>query len=92
MEQAPSRNPALAVELLLLLLLATLWGGSYTFIKLGIATIPPITLIAARTSIAGVLLLVIMHGRGKRRLQRGAGGACAPKVRARRASRRKTRR
>ena len=66
MEHTPSRNPALAVELLLLLLLATLWGGSYTFIKLGVATIPPITLIAARTSIAGVLLLVIMHGRGLR--------------------------
>ena len=27
-------------------LLATLWGASYSFIKLGVATIPPITLIA----------------------------------------------
>jgi drug/metabolite transporter (DMT)-like permease len=58
------RHPAIAVELALLVLLATLWGGSYTFIKLGVATIPPITLIAARTSIAGVLLLVIMAARG----------------------------
>jgi len=66
MEKAPSQNPALAGELLLLLVLATLWGGSYTFIKLGVATIPPITLIAARTSIAGVLLLLIMQGRGLR--------------------------
>ena len=66
MEKAPSRNPAIAGELLLLLLLATLWGGSYTFIKLGVATIPPITLIAARTSIAGALLLLIMWGRGLR--------------------------
>jgi drug/metabolite transporter (DMT)-like permease len=56
--------PAIAVELALLVLLATLWGGSYTFIKLGVATIPPVTLIAARTSIAGLLLLAIMHGRG----------------------------
>lgn len=38
----------IAVELVLLVALATLWGGSYTFIKLGVATIPPITLIAAR--------------------------------------------
>ena len=45
-------------------MLATLWGGSYTFIKLGVATIPPITLIAARTLIAGLLLLVIMRWRG----------------------------
>ena len=66
MEKAPSRDPAIAGELLLLLLLATLWGGSYTFIKLGVATIPPITLIAARTSIAGALLLLIMQGRGLR--------------------------
>jgi len=45
-------------------LLATLWGGSFTLIKLGVATIPPITLIAGRTLIAGVLLLVIMYWRG----------------------------
>ena len=48
------------------MLLATLWGGSYTFIKLGVATIPPVTLIAGRTLIAGLLLLLIMHWRGVR--------------------------
>ena len=56
----------IGVELALLLLLATLWGGSYTFIKLGVATIPPVTLIAGRTLIAGVLLLLIMYWRGVR--------------------------
>lgn len=64
MERIHSENPAIAGELLLLLLLATLWGASYTFIKLGIATIPPITLIAGRTAIAGLLLLFIMRWRG----------------------------
>lgn len=54
----------LVFELLLLLALATLWGASYTFIKLGVATIPPITLIAARTIIAGSLLLFVMRLRG----------------------------
>jgi drug/metabolite transporter (DMT)-like permease len=54
----------IAAELALLLLLATLWGASYTFIKLGVATIPPITLIAARTSIAGLLLVIVMRWRG----------------------------
>ncbi len=53
-----------AVDFALLALLATLWGASYTFIKLGVATIPPITLIAARTLIAGLLLLIIMRWRG----------------------------
>lgn len=51
-------------ELALLLLLATLWGASYSFIKVGVATIPPITLIALRTLVAGVLLLLIMRWRG----------------------------
>lgn len=54
----------LARELLLLLLLATCWGSAYTFIKVGIETIPPVTLIAARTLIAGTLLLVILWLRG----------------------------
>lgn len=61
-----AREVAIGFELLLLVVLASLWGGSYTFIKLGVATIPPVTLIAGRTLIAAVLLLVIMAGRGVR--------------------------
>src|ERR1700761_7824091 len=64
--ETSTREPVLGIELSLLLVLATLWGGSYTFIKLGVATIPPITLIAGRTLIAGLLLLVIMRWRGVR--------------------------
>jgi drug/metabolite transporter (DMT)-like permease len=66
MNEAHARSHSIAVESALLLLLATLWGGSYTFIKLGVATIPPVTLIAARTAIAGGLLLAIMWARGLR--------------------------
>jgi drug/metabolite transporter (DMT)-like permease len=62
--KAGTQQKNIAVELALLMLLATLWGGSYTLIKLGVATIPPITLIAARTAVAGVLLLAIMRWRG----------------------------
>src|SRR5438477_11525033 len=67
-----ARQPNIAFELTLLLALATLWGGSYTFIKLGVATIAPITLIAARTAIAGLLLLAIMRWRGVRMPRDGA--------------------
>jgi drug/metabolite transporter (DMT)-like permease len=66
MDKAHPDHPGIASEFVLLLLLATLWGASYTFIKLGVATIPPLTLIAARTAIAGVLLLAIMRWRGLR--------------------------
>lgn len=51
-------------ELALLMLLSTLWGASYTFIKVGVETIPPITLIATRTLIAGLILLGVLHLRG----------------------------
>src|SRR5471032_792429 len=51
-------------ELLLLAVLATLWGASYTFIRVGVATIPPLSFMAARTLIAGVLLLIWMFARG----------------------------
>ena len=30
-----------AGDIALLIVLATLWGGSYTFIKIGVETIPP---------------------------------------------------
>ena len=60
------RPQNLARELALLLLLATLWGASYTFIRVGLATIPPITLIAARTAIAGIMLWAVMRCRGMR--------------------------
>jgi drug/metabolite transporter (DMT)-like permease len=59
-------RPNTGLELVLLLALATLWGASYTFIKIGVATIPPVTLIAARTLIAGAVLVVVIRSRGLR--------------------------
>ena len=53
-----------AVDILLLILLSTLWGASYTFIRVGVETIPPVTLIATRTLIAGLLLIVWMSVSG----------------------------
>ena len=66
MEQADPRHPNMPTELALLLALATLWGASYTFIRIGVASIPPITLIAGRTLMAGLLLGAIMRWRGVR--------------------------
>ena len=54
-----------SVELGLLLVLATLWGASYTLIKIGVETIPPLTLIAARTLVAGAILAVVLRWRAK---------------------------
>ncbi|MER8724548.1 EamA family transporter [Mesorhizobium sp. M1027] len=52
------------IELVLLVILAVLWGASYSFIKIGVATIPPVTLIAARTLIAGGILFALIRWRG----------------------------
>ena len=60
-----SQNP-IARELLFLALLSTLWAVSYTFIKIGVETMPPITFIALRTLIAGLLLYVVIRLRGLR--------------------------
>jgi drug/metabolite transporter (DMT)-like permease len=64
MDTSHSRKTSLVFELSLLALLATLWAAAYTFIKIGIETIPPVTLIAARTLLAGSLLVLIMSLRG----------------------------
>jgi drug/metabolite transporter (DMT)-like permease len=64
MGESQPQHRGIASELGLLLLLATAWGASYTFLKIAVATIPPITLIACRTLIAGLLLVVIMYWRG----------------------------
>lgn len=60
-ETPPART---AVNLALLVLLATLWGAAYTLVKVGVETIPPLTLISGRTLIAGAILLAIMRLRG----------------------------
>jgi drug/metabolite transporter (DMT)-like permease len=52
-----------AREYMLLLVLAILWGASYTFIRVGVATIPPVTLIVARTLIGGGLLWAMLKAR-----------------------------
>lgn len=61
-----SDEPRMAKELVVLLVLATLWGASYAFIKIGVATIPPLTFIAARTLVASAILLALLRARGLR--------------------------
>ncbi len=54
------------LELALLFLLALLWGSSYLFIKVGLETIPPFTLIAIRVTIAATLLTCVVVVQGLR--------------------------
>jgi len=54
------------LEYCLLALLALFWGSSYLFIKVALADLPPITLMAARVSGAAVLLTAVVLWRGHR--------------------------
>ena len=55
---------SMATDLLLLLTLATLWGASYTLIKVGVESISPVTFIAVRTLVAGLILAAALRLRG----------------------------
>lgn len=55
-----------ATEFALLGLLALLWGSSYLFIKVAVAEIPPVSLIALRVSIAAAILVALVYWRGRR--------------------------
>ena len=47
-------------SLLLVCTLALLWGSSFSFMKLAVETIPPVTVAAARAFLGGLLLLAVM--------------------------------
>ena len=55
----------------LLLALVAMWGSSFMFNKLGVATVPPATLVAGRLAVGALTMLVIVRARGLR-LPRGA--------------------
>ncbi len=63
-QKSNARSTIPVLDLTLLIALSTLWGASYTFIRVGVTTIPPLTLIAARTLIAGSVLLLWMKFQG----------------------------
>jgi len=51
-------------ELALLLVLALLWGGSFTLIKIAVASYPPATLVAIRVALGGLVLAAIARAHG----------------------------
>lgn len=61
----PARQTLLP-ELLLLGLLALLWGSSYLLIRVALEGLPPVTLIAFRVSLAALVLLAVVRWQGHR--------------------------
>ncbi|MVA24357.1 EamA family transporter [Agrobacterium vitis] len=54
----------IAAEVGLLLLLSLIWGSSFTLIKVAADTVPPLTMTAARVTIAALLLVLFVKMRG----------------------------
>jgi drug/metabolite transporter (DMT)-like permease len=52
--------------LAVLLVLAAVWGSSFLFIKIGVAEMHPVTLVATRLVVGATILLVVLYGRGLR--------------------------
>ena len=52
----------------LVLLLACLWGGSYPLLKIAVETIPPLTVVAMRATLGGLLLLAVLGPRAREEL------------------------
>ena len=49
---------------MLLAALAAMWGSAYMFVKLGVATVPPATLVAGRLVVGAAILYAMMRLRG----------------------------
>jgi drug/metabolite transporter (DMT)-like permease len=70
MPQSPMKLSPRAVNIALLLALSSIWGSSYMLIKIGLDTVPPVTVAAARIALGAATLLVVVQIRGLR-LPRG---------------------
>jgi drug/metabolite transporter (DMT)-like permease len=50
----------------LLVGLAVLWGGSFFFVELAVAELPPLTVVLGRVGLGALVLLVVLRARGER--------------------------
>lgn len=53
-------------EWLLLLVLSLLWGGTFFFVEVALAELPPIAIVAARVGIAAIVLNAVVLATGRR--------------------------
>ena len=60
------------IAYVLLISLAAIWGASFLFIKVAVAAIPPMTLVAARLVLAAAAMLTYLWASGRRLPREGA--------------------
>ena len=54
------------LEWVLLLVLSMLWGGSFFFVKLAVAELPPFTIVLGRVGVAALALNLVVRVGGRR--------------------------
>jgi drug/metabolite transporter (DMT)-like permease len=62
MDKTPPKLDAAAWTMLLVL--SVLWGGSFLYVKVALAELPPVTIVALRVVIGGAFLIVMLHLKG----------------------------
>lgn len=62
MDNTPPKLDAAAWAMLLVL--SVLWGGSFLYVKVALAELPPVTIVALRVVIGGAFLVVILRLKG----------------------------
>jgi drug/metabolite transporter (DMT)-like permease len=60
------------MNLFWLLVLSSIWSSSYLFIKVAVAEVPPLTMVAVRLTVAAAILWVLLRASG-RSIPRGRG-------------------
>jgi drug/metabolite transporter (DMT)-like permease len=63
---APLTHGRTTLDWTLLAALVVMWGSSFMFIKLGVATVPTATLVAARLILGALILIAVVYLRGAR--------------------------
>ncbi|MCP4380545.1 MAG: DMT family transporter [Hyphomicrobiales bacterium] len=63
---SPIHHTMSATEWALLVTLSMLWGGSFFFLAIAVGVIPPLTVVAARVALSGVLLYAMVRATGRR--------------------------
>lgn len=51
---------------MLLLALVAMWGSSFMFNRIAVASLPPLTVVAGRVGVAAIVLIVIVYAMGRR--------------------------
>jgi drug/metabolite transporter (DMT)-like permease len=63
---AASRSSFSPADAALLVLLASMWGMSFLFIKVAVGALSPLWVVAGRTTVGGLVLAVVLRARGAR--------------------------